>query len=680
MPNRAPPPHETAVPPMSQELILTLLLATEIVVFGFVGTNFLSRANAFEVVRLSVEIGLLALALTPVIVAGGIDLSVGSLMGLSAVLFGMLWRDAGLPIWVAALTTMGIGLTAGGLNALLITRLRLPPLIVTLGTFSLFRGLAEGLTSGADNFTGFPEGFLFLGQGYLLGGVPTQLPIIVVAAVGFWILLHRTTVGRSLFAIGLSQEGARYAGIQVERRLGLAYMLTGGTASLAALIYVAHLGQAKADAGSGYELMAITAVVLGGTSIFGGRGTIQGTVLGLLAIAVLQNGLRLAALASELAGILAGALLLATITMQRLLGVQTSAARPQPAVTDPSSKEFDVKNSQVAVISGVILLGAFIVAASNGLLMRGPRSDTPAAPRITVAMMPKSKGNAYFLACRKGAEEAAKELDVDLIWDGPTDPDPAKQNEIVETWITRGVDVIAVSVENREAISTALRKARQRGIKVITWDADAEPDARDFLVNQATPEGIGQTLMDQGARVLDGKGKFAIIFGSLTAANMTEWRRHIKARLAEKYPNIELVAERPCDDKQKEAFAEANTILNKFPDVKLIMAICSPAVPAAAEAVDQSAHKDVKVIGLGLPNGNKKYVHQGITDCVMLWNTMDLGYLTVHASYGLKKGTLRAGDRSMQAGRIRNIEIQGDSILLGRPFIFDKKNIDRFDF
>src|SRR6185295_8909063 len=235
-------------------------------------------------------------------------------------------------------------------------------------------------------------------------------------------------------------------------------------------------------------------------------------------------------------------------------------------------------------------------AASNALLMRGAKQDAAAGQRVTIAMMPKSKGNAYFIACRKGAEEAAKELDVDLIWDGPTDPDPAKQNEIVETWITRGVDAIAVSVENREAISTALRKARQRGIKVVTWDADAEADARDFLVNQATPEGIGQTLMDQGARVMEGKGKFAIIFGSLTAANMTEWRKHIKARLAEKYPNIELLVERPCDDKQKVAFDEANTILNKYPDVKLIMAICSPAVPAAAEAVDQSAHKDVKVI------------------------------------------------------------------------------------
>src|SRR6266496_4237716 len=132
------------------------------------------------------------------------------------------------------------------------------------------------------------------------------------------------------------------------------------------------------------------------------------------------------------------------------------------------------------------------------------KTETPAdnksasGKQITVALMPKSKGNAYFISCRKGAETAAKELGAKLLWDGPTEPDPAKQNEIVETWITRGVDVIAVAVENRDGISTALRKARQKGIKVITWDSDAEADARDFLINQATPEGIGFTLMDEG--------------------------------------------------------------------------------------------------------------------------------------------------------------------------------------
>lgn len=299
--------------------MLTILLGLEIVAFGVLGSNFLSKENAFEIARQSVEIGLLALAMTLVIVTGGIDLSAGSLLGLSAVLFGKIWRDGGVPIAAAALCTLIIGAAGGGLNALLITRLRLPPLIVTLGTFSLFRGLAEGLTGGVDNFTGFPESFLSLGQGYFLGGIPIQLPLFGSAAAGIWLLLQRTTIGRGLYAIGLSPEGARHAGIPVERRLCLVYVLSGVFAALAAVIYVARLGQAKADAGTGYELMAITAVVLGGTSIFGGQGHVLGTLLGLFAIAVLQNGLRLADLPSELAGILVGVLLLGTLSADQLL-------------------------------------------------------------------------------------------------------------------------------------------------------------------------------------------------------------------------------------------------------------------------------------------------------------------------------------------------------------------------
>ncbi len=673
---------------------LAALLLVELVVFSIIGTNFLSLANAFEVLRLSVEIGLLALALTPVITSGGIDLSVGSLMGLSAVVFGKLWRDGGVPVGAAAFLTLVLGALGGGLNGLLITRGRIPPLIVTLGSFSLYRGLAEGLTGGVDNFTNFPESFLFLGQGYSLGGIPAQVPILVAFAVAFWMLLHRTTVGRGLVAIGLSPEGARYAGLPVARLLGLVYLLAGLVASIAAVIYVAHLGQAKADAGTGYELAAITAVVLGGTSIFGGRGSVPGTLLGLLAIAILQNGLRLADLPAELAGVLTGLLLLVAIGLDHYL----SPARARAPAYSPL-ETMTVKNSQVAMICATILIAALLSAASNVFLVQsllreqpGRAAPEPArgslsrpeAPRnkpaITVAMMPKSKGNAYFIACRKGAEEAARELGVKLIWDGPTDPDPAKQNEVVDTWITRGVDVIAVAVENREGISSVLKKARDRGIKVLTWDADAEPGARDFFVNQATPEGIGTTLMDNAARILGGKGSFAIITASLTAGNMIAWQKTIEARRLEKYPQIKMAALRPCDDLQKKAFDEANTIMNADPEVKLFMAICTPAVPGAAEAVKQSGRTDVKVIGLGLPNDNRRYVHEGITDCVVLWNTMDLGYLTIHAAVALKEGTLQPRAERFSAGRLGSVEIQGDNILLGQPYLFTKSNIDQFDF
>jgi rhamnose transport system permease protein len=280
----------------------------------------------FEVLRLSTEIGLLAQVMTPIILTGGIDLSVGSLLGLCAILFGKLCRDGGLPPAAAAVCALAIGAAGGGLNAWFITKLKLPPLIVTLGSFSLFRGLAEAITRGADNFTNFPKSFLLLGQGYLLGVVPAQLPVFALVAVGVWLLVHRTTFGRSFRAIGFSAEGARYAGIPVERRLALAYVLAGLIAGLAAVIYVARVGQAKADAGTGYELLAITAVVLGGVSIFGGTGSVHGALLGVSSLVVLKIGLTLSDQPSELAGILTGALLL-TVLAGEVLAKRISARR-----------------------------------------------------------------------------------------------------------------------------------------------------------------------------------------------------------------------------------------------------------------------------------------------------------------------------------------------------------------
>jgi rhamnose transport system permease protein len=303
----------------SHEAALAALLVAELVVFGLLGTNFFTAANAFEVLRAAAPAGLLALALTPVIVSGGIDLSVGSLLGFSAVVLGELWRDAGLPLGVAVALTLLLGAAAGALNALLVARLRLPALIVTLGTFSLFRGLAEGLTAGVENYTGFPPRFLALGQGHVLGTIPIQGLVLTAAAVAYAVLLHASVAGRALYAIGFSPEGARHAGLPVDRRLALVYVLSGLMAAVAALVYVAYLGQAKADAGTGYELTAITAVVLGGTSIFGGRGTIHGTLLGVAALAVLQNGLRLSDLPTEMAGVLTGLLLIAAILARRWL-------------------------------------------------------------------------------------------------------------------------------------------------------------------------------------------------------------------------------------------------------------------------------------------------------------------------------------------------------------------------
>src|SRR5882762_6139402 len=179
----------------NNERVLALVLLLECAIFSVTVNNFLSASNVFEITRLSVEIGLLALALTPIIIAGGIDLSVGSMMGLAAVVMGGLWRDAHLTLALAVSLALIVGLLGGALNALMITRLKFPPLIVTLGTFSLFRGMAEGLTRGIENYSGFSPRFLFLGQGYVGGMVPTQLFVLLAAVAGCAWWLHRTSYG-----------------------------------------------------------------------------------------------------------------------------------------------------------------------------------------------------------------------------------------------------------------------------------------------------------------------------------------------------------------------------------------------------------------------------------------------------------------------------------------------------
>ena len=632
---------------MQAAKILAALLALEIAVFSFTGANFLSSGNAAEILRLSVELGLLAVAMTLVIITGGIDLSVGSLMSLCAVVMGALWKDAGWPLEASILAGLLTGVVGGYMNGFLITRFRQLPLIVTLGTFSLFRGMAEGLTGAVKNYTGFPPNFLSLGQGYLFGAIPMQALVFVPVVLLFWVLLHRTGIGRSLRAIGYAEPAARYAGIPVEARLRLAYTLSGLAAGIAAMIYVAHIGQAKSDAGTGFELMAITAAVLGGTSIFGGKGTVHGTLLGLAAIVILQNGLRLSGQPTELAGILTGLMLIVSIGLEQRPGM-----------------------SRVVLAVGAVAL-ALLIGFNGHAVNTGP------GKRLQVGMMPKAKGDPYFISCRKGAEEAAKELNIDLIWDGPTDLDPAKQNEVVEAWITRGVDVIAVSVESSASISTVLRKARAKGIKILTWDADAEPDARDYLIDQATAQGIGYAVTDQTAAILNGKGEFAVVTGSLSAANQNEWIKHMRVRLAEKYPEMKLVTIRPSDSDRDRAFAETQTILKVYPNVKAIAGISAPAVPGAAEAVKQSGRKDVKVTGLSLPSMCKTYIHDGVIRSIVLWNTHDLGYLTIQAADALMKGKLVDG---FKAGSLGPRAVRGDHVMLGEPYVFDLSNVDKFEF
>jgi len=648
--------------------ILLAALLIEGVIFSFTSPAFLTWTNLLEILRFSVELGLLAVALTPILITGGIDLSVGSTIGLVAVTFGIAWHNFHLPILVAVALALAVSCLCGAVNAFLIAYLGLPALIITLGTYSLYRGIAEGVTRAAESFTGFPRTFLTLGQGYLWN-IPVQVFVFLFFILFFSILLHRSMIGRGLYAIGLNSEGARYAGIPVRRYLALVYLLSGVVAGVAAIIYVSHLGLAKSDLGTGFELQAITAIVIGGTSVFGGRGSIFGSVLGLLFLCVLQNGLHLLAIPSEATGVLTGLLLVSVVATDLLHG-KLERFRSQWAPW----KRPALLGASVCLLVVVVLLGSHL---------RSGRHDDAGSPnahhRPVIAVMPKAKGDPYFISARAGAEQAARELGADLIWDGPTSLDASLQNELVESWITRGVDAIVVAVENKGSISTVLRKARQHNIAVLTWDADAEPNARDYFLNQATPEAIANTLTDEAARLLSGKGQFAIITGALSAENQNQWIAFIKARTAEKYPQLKLVTILPSDDDRDKAFSQTQNILKVYPEVKLILAISAPAVPGSAEAVQQSG-RGVDVIGLSLPTICRPYIHSGVVQTIVLWNTRDLGYLTVYAGWLASQKKIAANATSVLAGRLGNLEVHGSEIILGSPMIIDKKNIDRLNF
>jgi rhamnose transport system permease protein len=297
------------------EVILAVLLGCVFALAWWLDPDFVRLATQLELSTHVVELALVALPMTLIIVTGGIDLSVGSTMALSSVVMGLCF-EAGLPMPVACGAAVATGALAGTINGLCIARFSIHPLIVTLATLAAYRGLAEGLSKGRA-FSGFPDSFLAIGAGSWLG-----LPIVLwifLAVLAMWVVvIRRTTVGLWAYATGSSETAATYSGVPVAKvRLWL-YTLAGLSAGLAAILFAARLNTAKADVGSGLELDVITAVVLGGTSIFGGRGTLLGTLLGIAIIHEVHQLVSWKWDQDELVQIVKGSILVAAVLLNNV--------------------------------------------------------------------------------------------------------------------------------------------------------------------------------------------------------------------------------------------------------------------------------------------------------------------------------------------------------------------------
>jgi rhamnose transport system substrate-binding protein len=307
---------------------------------------------------------------------------------------------------------------------------------------------------------------------------------------------------------------------------------------------------------------------------------------------------------------------------------------------------------------------------------------------FTVGFMPKLVGIPYFNACKKGAEEAATELNLELRYDGPTQAEASLQKKMLDQWIaSQEVDALAVACAQPQPVDRPLKRAREQGLLVVTYDADTVADARQFFVNMATYDAVAQAMVDALAEDLHIKKgekgealKVAILTSSIQAPNQSEWARRIKDYVKSDYPRIALLGETEHGEDRSLGIQQAKSLIQTHKDLKGFIGLTSVAVPAAAEAVQQEGKAgEIKVTGVSTPKDMRAYVKNGTVNTVILWNPVDLGYLTVYVIDLLRQGKMPVSG-TIKAGRLGKITVTDREVLLGKPIRFTRDNIDDYDF
>lgn len=303
---------------------------------------------------------------------------------------------------------------------------------------------------------------------------------------------------------------------------------------------------------------------------------------------------------------------------------------------------------------------------------------------ITLVDVPKLIGIGYFAATTQGQQEAAAELgNVTVTTDAPTEANIDDQITFIDNYITQGVNGILFAANDPVAIAPVLRRALEAGIHVVGYDANSEPDAREWFVNQAEFNGIGKSMIDSIVAEIGEDGSFAIVTSTFTTPNQARWIAEMQAYQEKCFPNLTWLETVEAQEDNILSFNQATTLITKYgEDLDGLFGMTSVATPAAAEAVTQAGMcGQVAVVGLATPNAMKPYVESDCVKSVVLWNPVDLGYAAVYVMRAVVDGTLTPESTSVEAGRLGTLEVvNGSEILLGLPFVFTKDNINDFDF
>ncbi|MDQ1004877.1 rhamnose transport system substrate-binding protein [Neobacillus niacini] len=304
-----------------------------------------------------------------------------------------------------------------------------------------------------------------------------------------------------------------------------------------------------------------------------------------------------------------------------------------------------------------------------------PRKDGA----YTIALVTKIEGAPYFNAAKIGALEAGEDLGVNVLFKGPSTSSWEEQEQIIEEWIGQNVDCIAVAANDPEKLGTVLQRARDSGIKVITWDSDTNPEYRSFFINMVDPEILGRHILDTLAWEVNEQGNYAIMTGSPTAANLNDWIKWIKIHNAEYYPNMNLVEIVPTNEDKDKAYLVAKNLLQKYPDLKGIIGVSTLNPPAAAYAVKEAGKiGKIKVVGVSSPQLMKSALKDGAAQTVTLWSPQKLGYLTVRLAKDLLDGETPYSGQKIR--KIGVIEFDNNIVIMDQPIDITKENVDQYDF
>ncbi|GAA1042570.1 ABC transporter permease/substrate-binding protein [Streptomyces murinus] len=563
---------------------LTALIVLVIALSALSG-DFLTTDNLLNIGVQAAVTAILAFGVTFVIVAAGIDLSVGSVAALSATVLAWSATQHGVPVVLAVVLAVATGVAAGLVNGFLIAYGKLPPFIATLAMLSVGRGLSLVISGGVP--IPFPDSVSHLGD--TLGDwLPVPVLVMIVMGLLAAFVLGRTYIGRSMYAIGGNEEAARLSGLRVKKQKLAIYALSGVFAAVAGIVLASRLSSAQPQAADGYELDAIAAVVIGGASLAGGTGKASGTLVGALILAVLRNGLNLLNVSAFWQQVVIGVVI--------ALAVLLDTVRRKAGATPVTSGGGGNKGKQAATYGLAAVVTVAVVGATS-FLHNG--SSAAANPKVGLSL--STLNNPFFVGVRSGAQAEAKKLGVDLtVTDAQNDA--SQQANQLQNFTSSSLDAIIVNPVDSDAASNSVKAADKAKIPVIAVDRGVNKATVDALVasdNIAGGEQAAKTIAEK----LGGKGKIVILQGQAGTSAARE-RAQGFANGLKAYPGIKVVAQQPADFDRTKGLDVMSNLLQAHPDVQGVIAANDEMALGAIKALGSKAGTSVPVVGFdGTPDG-----------------------------------------------------------------------------